>query len=496
LRALTGIGPGSIRPRQKEPGFLGGVLAYIAGNESALLAFAAHARVAPQEIESSRAPLAGPTRFYSAIVHARFAGASTMASFCRDCLADVPDRTPRCAGCGSSRVAGHGELAQMAIAHVDCDAFYATIEKRDDPSLADKPVMVGGGHRGVVMTACYIARTFGVKSAMPMFEARRLCPHGHVIRPDMVKYARVGREVRAMMGDLTPQVEPLSIDEAFLDLTGTERLHGMMPAKTLARFAKRVESELGITVSIGLSQNKFLAKIASDLDKPRGFSTLALSEAPSFLAPRPATFIWGVGKAMGAVLDRAGFRTIADLQRADETDLMRRFGAEGLRLARFSRGLDTRAVDADRETKSVSAETTFAADIDDFRTLERRLWLLCEKVSGRLKAKELAGATVTLKLKTADFRLRTRARSLAAPTQLAAKIFDAGRELLARETGSTRFRLIGIVISTLAPAQGADPADLVDQRGKRTAAAEQAVDRLRERFGQSAVVRGIALEDD
>jgi DNA polymerase-4 len=418
------------------------------------------------------------------------------ASFCRDCLADVPERGTRCAGCGSPRVAGHRELAQMAIAHVDCDAFYATIEKRDDPSLADQPVIVGGGHRGVVATACYVARTFGVRSAMPMFEARRLCPHARVISPDMAKYARVGREVRAMMGALTPQVEPLSIDEAFLDLTGTERLHGMMPGKTLALFAKQVETEIGITVSIGLSQNKFLAKIASDLDKPRGFSMLALSEAPLFLAPRPATFIWGVGKAMGVELARAGFRTIADLQRTDGTELMRRFGAEGLRLARLSHGIDTRAVNPDRETKSVSAETTFSADIADFRALERRLWELSEKVSGRLKANELAGATVTLKLKSADFRLRTRARSLSAPTQLAAKIFDAGRELLARETGSTRFRLIGIGVSALAPAQDADPADLVDQRGKRSAAAEHAVDRLREKFGHAAVVRGIALEED
>jgi DNA polymerase IV len=418
------------------------------------------------------------------------------ASFCRDCLADVPEHAARCTGCGSPRVARHGELARMAIAHVDCDAFYATIEKRDDPSLADQPVIVGGGHRGVVATACYVARTFGVRSAMPMFEARRLCPHARVISPDMAKYARVGREVRAMMGALTPQVEPLSIDEAFLDLTGTERLHGMMPAKTLARFAKQVETEIGITVSIGLSQNKFLAKIASDLDKPRGFSMLALSEAPSFLAPRPATFIWGVGKAMGVELARAGFRTIADLQRADETELMRRFGAEGLRLARLSCGIDTRTVNPDRETKSVSAETTFSADIADFRALERRLWELSEKVSGRLKANALAGATVTLKLKSADFRLRTRARSLSAPTQLAAKIFDAGRELLARETGSARFRLIGIGVSALAPAQDADPADLVDQRGQRSAAAEHAVDRLREKFGRAAVVRGIAFEED
>jgi DNA polymerase-4 len=419
-----------------------------------------------------------------------------MASFCRDCLADVPGPAVRCAACRSPRIAGHPELARMAIAHVDCDAFYATVEKRDDPSLADKPVIVGGGHRGVVMTACYIARTFGVKSAMPMFEARRLCPHAHVIRPDMAKYARVGREVRAMMATLTPQVEPLSIDEAFLDLAGTERLHGTMPAKTLAMFVKRVESEIGITVSIGLSQNKFLAKIASDLDKPRGFSVLSLSEAPSFLAPHPATFIWGVGKATGAALARAGFRTVADLQRADGADLARQFGAEGLRLSRLSRGIDTRAVNPDRETKSISAETTFSADIADFRTLERQLWELCEKVSARLKAQALAGATLTLKLKTADFRLRTRARSLAAPTQLAARIFEAGRDLLAHETGTTRFRLIGIGVSALTGGEDADPADLVDQRGQRNAAAEHAVDRLREKFGRAAVIRGISWEQD
>jgi DNA polymerase IV len=418
-----------------------------------------------------------------------------MASFCRDCLADAPGRAMRCAACGSPRIARHPELDRMAIAHVDCDAFYATVEKRDDPSLADKPLIVGGGHRGVVTTACYIARTFGVKSAMPMFEARRLCPHAHIISPDMAKYARVGREVRAMMKGLTPLVEPLSIDEAFLDLTGTERLHGMMPAMTLARFAQRVEREIGITVSVGLSQNKFLAKIASDLDKPRGFSALSLSEAPPFLAPRPVTFIWGVGKATGAALARAGFRTVADLQRMDETELMRRFGAEGQRLARLARGVDARSVNPDRETKSVSAETTLSIDIADFRTLERRLWELCEKVSARLKAGQLAGATVTLKLKSADFRLRTRARSLAAPTQLASKIFDAGRDLLARETGATKFRLIGIGVSALAGVREADPADLVDDRGQRSAAAEHAVDRLRERFGRGAVIRGIALED-
>src|SRR5271154_2315704 len=414
-----------------------------------------------------------------------------MGSFCRDCLADVADGGARCAASGSPRLARHPELAHLAIAHVDCDAFYAAIEKRDNPALRDKPLIVGGGHRGVVATACYIARTYGVRSAMPMFEARRLCPHAEVVRPDMAKYARAGREVRARMLDLTPLVEPLSIDEAFLDLAGTERLHGRPPAKALARFARRVEEELGITVSIGLSQNKFLAKIASDLDKPRGFSVLGAGEAAAFLAPRPVTFIWGVGKAMGANLAREGFRTIADLQRADETTLMRRFGAEGLRLARLSRGLDVRAVSPDRETKSVSAETTLAEDVAALRPLTRHLWDLTETVSARLKAKELAGATVTLKLKTADFKIRTRARSLETPTQLAGRIFAAARDLLKREADGTRFRLIGVGLSALVTSDQADPADLVDGRA---AIAEHAVDRVRARFGDDAVIRGLAFE--
>jgi DNA polymerase-4 len=418
-----------------------------------------------------------------------------MLGFCRDCLADNPDHVRRCRTCGSPRLVAHPELGKLAIAHVDCDAFYATIEKRDNPSLRDKAVIVGGGKRGVVATACYVARTFGVKSAMPMFQARRLCPDAVVVPPDMAKYVRVGREVRALMLDLTPLIEPLSIDEAFLDLGGTERLHRMIPAKALARFAKDVEAKTGITISVGLSANKFLAKIASDLDKPRGFSVLSADEAPGFLAPRPVTFIWGVGKVFGETLARDGYRTIADLQRADETELMRRYGAEGQRLARLARGIDQRAVSPDRETKSVSAETTFAADIADQRTLERLLWELCEKVSARLKAKDIAGATVTLKLKTADFRLRTRARSLPAPTQLAAMIFEQGRELLAREVDGTQFRLLGIGVSALTGDEGADPADLVNASAQRTAAAEHAMDRLRDRFGRSAVIRGRSIED-
>jgi DNA polymerase IV len=411
--------------------------------------------------------------------------------FCRDCLVDCSPQAMRCQKCGSPRLLRHDELAILSIAHVDCDAFYATIEKRDDPKLAAEPVVVGGGRRGVVAAACYIARTYGIRSAMPMYEALQRCPHAKVVRPNMEKYSRVGREVRRMMFDLTPLVEPLSIDEAFLDLAGTERLHGMGPAKALARFAAAVEKELRITVSIGLSCNKFLAKVASDLDKPRGFAVLSGAEAPSFLAPKPASFIYGVGKASMARLARDGFHHIADLQRVSEIELARRYGEEGRRLARLARGIDDRTVSADRETKSVSSETTFERDLSDFRSLEKILWSQTEEVSARLKAKELAGATVTLKLKTADFRIRTRARSMDNPTQLAGKIFAAARDLLKREADGTRFRLLGVGVTALVAANEADPADLVDGRA---AEAEHAVDRVRARFGDDAVIRGLAFE--
>ena len=419
-----------------------------------------------------------------------------MPGLCRDCLTDTPVPGGRCPACGSPRLLHHDQLDLLAIAHVDCDAFYATIEKRDDPSLADRPVIVGGGRRGVVATACYIARTAGVRSAMPMFKALKLCPEAVVVPPNMEKYASVGREVRQLMFALTPMVEPLSIDEAFMDLSGTARLHGRSPAKTLARFAKDVEGRLGITVSIGLSQNKFLAKIASELDKPRGFSALSYADAPTFLRSKPVGFIWGIGKAAEVRLARDGFVTIADLQRADETEMMRRYGAEGLRLSRLSRGIDARRVTPEHETKTVSAETTFDQDLGGFRSLERRLWLLSEKVSSRLKAKQLAGSTITLKLKTADFKLRTRAQSLGHATALADEIFAAGRTLLVREADGTRFRLIGIGVSNFAETVDPDLAGLVEARAQRIGAREEAVDSLRRRFGKDVVIRGLALKMD
>jgi len=410
--------------------------------------------------------------------------------FCRDCLTDAPAKSARCQNCGSARLIKHPELDQLSLAHIDCDAFYATVTKRDRPELSDQPVIVGGGKRGVVSAACYIARTYGVRSAMPMYKALELCPNAVVVRPDMANYVRVGREVRQAMRALTPLVEPLSIDEAFLDLSGTTRVHGMIPAKVLALFARDIERNIGITVSVGLSVNKFLAKIASDLDKPRGFAVLGQHDAVALLADKPVGFIYGVGPAAQEKLNRHGFRLIGDLQRADEIELMKQFGSEGQRLWRLARGIDSRKVVADRDAKTISSETTFENDLRDFPTLERVLWRLTEKISSRLKTGQLAGSTITLKLKTADFRQRTRSQSISSPTQLANKIFATAREMLAHEIDGTSFRLIGVGVSALKPESGADDEDMLN---RRTTAAERAMDDVRKKFGDSAVIRGIAF---
>lgn len=415
--------------------------------------------------------------------------------FCRDCLEYQALALPRCRACGSPRIVRHPELYGLGLAHIDCDAFYAAVEKRDDPALADKPVIVGGARRGVVMTACYIARISGVRSAMPMFKALQLCPEAVVVRPDMEKYARVGRQVRSMMQDLTPLVQPVSIDEAFLDLAGTERLHGEPPARTLARLARRVESELGISFSVGLSYCKFLAKMASDLQKPRGFCVIGRAEAKSFLRARPVTAIWGVGQAFAGRLRQDGIATIGQLQLLDEGELMRRYGVIGSRLHDLSHGIDARPVDPRRAAKSVSSETTFAADIATGQELAPILRRLSERVSERLKAADLAGSTVVLKLKTADFRIRTRNRKLDGPTQLAGRIFQTGRDLMERELDGTRFRLIGIGVSDLTGGDGADPPDLLDPMRARMAGAERAMDRIRAKFGTGLLETGQTFQN-
>ncbi|MDX3929049.1 MAG: DNA polymerase IV [Shinella sp.] len=416
--------------------------------------------------------------------HTRFPG------FCRDCLSGQSETARRCRSCGSPRLLHHPELYRLTLAHIDCDAFYAAVEKRDNPELADKPVIIGGGKRGVVSTACYIARIHGVRSAMPMFKALEACPQAIVIKPDMEKYVRVGREVRALMQELTPLVQPLSIDEAFLELKGTERLHHDPPARVLARFVQRVEKEIGITVSVGLSYCKFLAKVASDLQKPRGFSVIGEAEALEFLRTKPVKLIWGVGKAFAETLERDGIRDIGQLQTMEENELMRRYGVMGKRLFNLSRGRDDREVHLNEAAKSVSSETTFFDDISDHDELVAILRRLSEQVAGRLRKSAIAGQTVVLKLKTADFKIRTRNRKLEDPTMLADRIFRIGLELLRKETDGTKFRLIGIGVTDLADAGRADPPDLVDPQASRRAAAEAAMNTLRDKFGRTSVETG------
>ncbi len=419
-----------------------------------------------------------------------------MPALCRDCLTqfDGDAQRTRCPACRSPRLLSHPELFTLRIAHIDCDAFYASVEKRDRPDLASTPVIIGGGKRGVVSTACYIARIKGVRSAMPMFQALKLCPEAVVLKPHMDLYVEVSRKVRAMMEELTPAVEPLSLDEAFLDLTGTLRLHHAPPAVLLARLVRRMEAELGISASVGLSHNKFLAKLASDLDKPRGFSIIGEAETLALLAPKPVRLIWGVGHAGQAALDAAGIRSFADLRRWSLDDLSQRFGAMGERLFHLARGEDHRRVSPHERPKSISNETTFHEDTADVELLDGHIWRLAEKAADRAKAKDLAGRTVTLKLKRADHRLLTRRTSLREPTQIADRIYRTARDLLDQVAEPGPFRLLGVGLSDLAPASAADlSGDLLDPGAANRARAERATDAIRAKFGPDAIVKGRSL---
>ena len=416
-----------------------------------------------------------------------------MPALCRDCLTTFQTGR-RCPACRSPRVVAHPELLTLSIAHMDCDAFYASVEKRDNPDLRGVPVIVGGAKRGVVSTCCYLARIKGVRSAMPMFQALRLCPEAVVIKPRGSHYAAVSRQIRALMDAMTPVVEPLSLDEAFLDLTGTERLHKAPPAVLLARLLKRMEEELGLTGSVGLSHNKFLAKIASDLDKPRGFSVIGRADTAAFLKGKPVRMIWGVGAASQAQLDAAGIRTFDDLARWDRKDLIQRFGQIGDRLWHLARGEDFRRVTPNEPMKSISAETTFDEDIADRDLLDGHVWRLSEKVTDRAKAKGLAGRTVTLKLKRADFTTITRRHTLREPTQMADRMYREAADLLSHVGGRDAYRLIGVGLSDIVAASAADlTPDLLDPDAKRRAGAERAADAIRARFGADAIVKGRAL---
>lgn len=416
-----------------------------------------------------------------------------MPALCRDCLTAFEDGA-RCPACRSPRVTRHAELFDLGIAHMDCDAFYASVEKRDNPDLADKPVIIGGGRRGVVSTACYVARIRGVRSAMPMFQALKLCPDAVIIKPRMSLYAEVSRQIRTMMEELTPSIEPLSLDEAFLDLTGTAKLHGHPPAIMLARLVKRMRSELGITGSIGLSHNKFLAKVASDLDKPHGFSVIGRAETADFLRDKPVRMIWGVGQAAQASLDQAGIRTFRDLLRWEQRDLVARFGSMGDRLWHLARGQDNRRVSRDAPIKSISNETTFSEDTADTDLLDGHIWRMAEKVADRAKAKGKAGRVITLKLKRADHKLLTRRTSLRDATQMADTIYRTARALFDQTDHKTPYRLLGVGLSELCGEDVADlSGDLLDPQARARAKAERATDEIRKRFGEDAILKGRAL---
>lgn len=400
-----------------------------------------------------------------------------------------------CPECRSPRIVSHPELSLLDIAHIDCDAFFASVEKRDNPDLINKPVIIGGGNRGVVSTACYIARIKGVHSAMPMYQAMRLCPDAVIVRPRMGVYSAVSKEIVKLMKEMTPQVETISVDEAFMDFSGTSLLYKASPAQLMVKLINRIEREVGITCSVGLSINKFLAKIASDLEKPKGFSLIGSDDIDKVLGNKPLTIIPGVGKAFQKKLEKEGLFTFFDLQKVPREELEEKFGKFGNRLWHLCRGQDHRITKVTRPIKSISNETTFNTDISDYKKLEGYAWRLTEKVTDRAKEKGLVGNTVTLKLKQHNHKVHTRQERLKIPTNLASQIFPVARSLLKPMVKDfAPFRLVGIGLSGLKnesrqinQSLELNP-ELASQRR-----VENVSDELRRKFGPNALRKGIAL---
>ena len=413
-------------------------------------------------------------------------------AICRECLWTGAALTKRCPACGSPRVVSDPELDQLTIAHLDCDAFYASVEKRDRPELRDTPVIVGGGVRGVVSTCCYIARLYGVHSAMPMFKALKACPEAVVIRPDFTKYVFESQRIFGFVGELTPLVQTLSLDEAWIDLAGTERLNGGPPALQLIRLQKRIEDETGLGVSIGLAPNRFLAKMASEMDKPRGFSVVSKRDAVAILAPRKVTALPGVGPVFGRTLQSDGYATVGDLAAADLRDLVKRYGETGLRLHDLSHGRDARAVKPEHDRKGMSAETTFNVDLTSAEDLDAELWPLCEKLASKARRDGVASRVVVLKLRRTDFKIITRRHTVPAPIQTARALFAIGRELLKPELGRP-YRLIGIGMADVQDAVDS-PSGLFASTESRALKTETTIDKLRAKFGKDAVFAGRALK--
>lgn len=383
------------------------------------------------------------------------------------------------------------------IIHLDMDAFYASVEQRDNPTLRGRPVIVGGSlERGVVSACSYEARPFGVRSAMPLRRAVRLCPEAVVLPVRMARYREVSHQVFSIFARYTDRIEPLSVDEAFLDVAGSERLFGSATA-IAARIRQEVREELGLAVSAGVAPNKFLAKLASESAKPDGLLEIAPEQIDAFLLPLPVERIWGVGARAAEHLRRLGCRSVADLRRLPEVQLVQLFGVWGSRLYRLARGEDDRQVEADQPAKSVGAEETFAADLTRRDALQRQLLAQAEKVAARLRRQSLEGRVVTLKIRYSDFETVTRRQTLAEPTANGLLLYQAGLALLERtEAGRRPVRLLGLSASELEPAARGQATLFPNEKNQRLAELDRSLDRLAARFGNRPVRRASLLEHD
>lgn len=379
------------------------------------------------------------------------------------------------------------------ILHVDMDAFYASIEMRDNPALRGKPVIVGGApqRRGVVSAASYEARKFGVHSAMPMARALRLCPQAIRIPPRLSVYADVSQQIRDIFARYTPQFEPLSLDEAFLDVTACEKLFS--GAETIARAIKQaIQTELALVASVGVAPNKFIAKIASDVNKPDGFVVVDADQVQSFLDPLPVSRLWGAGKATVAAFERMGVRTIAQLRRQSLPWLHAHFGRQGEHLWQLAHGIDTREVITDAQAKSISHETTFAEDINDKQVIEAWLLHLTEQVAWRLRRADLLGRTVQLKLRFPDFKTITRSHTLTEATHSTDSLWQIVRQLLRDNwQGTPAIRLIGMGVSGLQNSrEQMIQADLFVPATPKQTQVDALTDRINTRFGPRTLQRG------
>ena len=421
---------------------------------------------------------------------------------CRDCFSSNKDtnnsQTEECQFCNSKRIVIHSELLSLSIAHIDCDSFYASVEKRDHPKLKSKPLVVGGNVRGVVAAACYVARQYGIRSAMPIFKAKKLCPDLTIIQPRMDMYQKVGKKVRSLMETITPLVQPISIDEAFLDLSGTEKLHKSMPANNLVKLQKTIFNEIGITVSIGLSFNKLLAKLASEQNKPNGFYVIGKKEAEKWLANKPVSIILGLGKATVSKLNKAGIYTCGNLASKNNLILKPILGKNTHKIKELSCGIDPRKVVLNGPEKSISVETTFDYNIKNKSDLENHLHLLSNKLSTRLKRSNFYGTTVILKLKLSDFSLKIRSIKLNEPIQLAHHLFSISKRLLSKELNNEEnYRLIGLGVSGLQKGEkNKFSSDLFNSDIDKKTKLEYVFDKINTKIGVNTLIMGRHMKND